>query len=283
MQNFIFLTGQIPMLNGRPMTEGFVEEQTRSCIEAIKETLTLAECTEDDVVKSTIYLKNRSDFPGFNATYAEYFVTNPLVDRISFTGGLDSARQIVRNSAENIAQVSLALGGKSHMLIFAEPDLDSAVNGILLSIFSASGQSCVAGSRLYIQESIFDELLERVRRRASEIVIGDPLDENSEMGPLATMVQLERIKKSVANAVENGATLIHGGKSPGDFDQGWYIEPTILACPHQDLDIVKTEMFGPVVTAFKFTDEQDAIAMANQTDFGLASGIFTNDIGRAMQ
>jgi acyl-CoA reductase-like NAD-dependent aldehyde dehydrogenase len=220
---------------------------------------------------------------GFGEPCGKCLSSHPLVDRISFTGGLDSARQIVRNSAENFAQVSLELGGKSPMLIFEDADIESAVNGILLSIFSASGQSCVAGSRLFIQESIFDDLIERVRARASEIIIGDPMDESSEMGPLATVAQLERIQKSVKDAVDNGATLIHGGKPPANTDEGWYIEPTILACPDQELDIVKTEMFGPVVTAFKFSDEAQAIAMANQTDFGLASGIFTTDVGRAMR
>tara|TARA_B110000503_G_scaffold36706_1_gene60043 strand:- start:35139 stop:36623 length:1485 start_codon:yes stop_codon:yes gene_type:complete len=209
--------------------------------------------------------------------------SHPLVDRISFTGGLESARQIVRNSAENFAEVSLELGGKSPMIIFDDVDLENAANGVLLSIFSASGQSCVAGSRLLIQEAIYDDLLGRIAERAKAIVIGDPCAESTQMGPLATVSQLELIERTVANAVENGATLISGGRRPAHLSHGLYFEPTIIACPHQGFDVVRQEMFGPVVSVVKFKDEADAIALANDTRFGLASGVFTKDGARGLR
>ena len=209
--------------------------------------------------------------------------THPLVDRISFTGGPETARHVVRNSAENFAQVSLELGGKSPVVIFDDADLESATNGVLLSIFSASGQSCVAGSRLLLHESIHDEVLARVAEKASKIRIGDPLDENSQMGPLATRAQLDNIDSTVADAKANGATLVHGGKQPAGMGDGWYYEPTVVACPDQQIGIVQRELFGPVVSALRFTDEAHALQLANDCRFGLAAGIFTADIGRALR
>lgn len=209
--------------------------------------------------------------------------SHPLVDRISFTGGPETARHVVRNSAENFAQVSLELGGKSPVVIFDDADLESATNGVLLSIFSASGQSCVAGSRLLLHESIHDEVLARVAEKASKIRIGDPLDDNSQMGPLATRAQLDNIDSTVADAKANGATLVHGGKQPAGMGDGWYYEPTVVACPDQQIGIVQRELFGPVVSALRFTDEAHALQLANDCRFGLAAGIFTADIGRALR
>ena len=209
--------------------------------------------------------------------------SHPLVDRISFTGGPETARHVVRNSAENFAQVSLELGGKSPVVVFDDADLESATNGVLLSIFSASGQSCVAGSRLLLHESIHDEVLARVAEKASKIRIGDPLDDNSQMGPLATRAQLDNIDSTVADAKANGATLVHGGKQPAGMGDGWYYEPTVVACPDQQIGIVQRELFGPVVSALRFTDEAHALQLANDCRFGLAAGIFTADIGRALR
>ena len=209
--------------------------------------------------------------------------SHPLVQRISFTGGPDSARHVVRNSAENFAQVSLELGGKSPVMVFDDADIESAVNGSIAGIFGASGQSCVAGSRLYLQDSIADRFLDTMVAQAREIRIGDPLAEETQMGPLATTGQLERIEKEVAFAQEEGGTLLHGGRRPNEPNRGWYYEPTIIECPDQKLRIVDTELFGPVLSVLRFKTEADVIALANDTKHGLAAGIFTRDSARSLR
>ncbi|MBM3582877.1 MAG: aldehyde dehydrogenase [Alphaproteobacteria bacterium] len=218
---------------------------------------------------------------GFAEPCGRALTTHPLVARISFTGGPESARHIVRHSAENFAQVSLELGGKSPVMVFEDADLDSATNGVVAGIFGASGQSCVAGSRLYLHERIADKVLDGLVQSARPIRIGDPLAEETQMGPLATERQRTRIEAEVARARAEGAMVRHGGGRPAQLNAGWFFEPTILECPRQDIAIVDTELFGPVLSVLRFKTEEEVVGLANDTKYGLAAGIFTRDIARA--
>lgn len=208
--------------------------------------------------------------------------THPLVARISFTGGPTSARHIVRNSAENFAEVSLELGGKSPFIVFDDADLDSAVNGSVAGIFGATGQSCVAGSRLLLQRRIADAFLERMVALAEGIRIGDPLEEETQMGPLCTPDQLAHIERHVALAREQGGRVLTGGRQPDGFGGTYYL-PTIIDCPSADLTIVDTELFGPVLSVLRFDTEEEAIEIANNSAHGLAAGIFTTNGARQLR
>ncbi|MEZ5774984.1 MAG: aldehyde dehydrogenase [Hyphomicrobiaceae bacterium] len=208
--------------------------------------------------------------------------SHPLVARISFTGGPNAARHVLINSAENFAEVSLELGGKSPFVVFEDADIESAVNGSIAGIFGATGQSCVAGSRLYLHETIADEFLSRMTALAGQIRIGDPLAEETQMGPLCTTGQLHNIEREIAHAVGEGARVLCGGKRPAGL-AGNYFEPTILECPRQDLRIVDTELFGPVLAVQRFRTEEEAIRLANDTRHGLAAGVFTRNGARQMR
>ena len=209
--------------------------------------------------------------------------SHPLVQRISFTGGPVAAKHVLYNSAENFAEVSLELGGKSPFIVFNDADIESAVNGSIAGIFGATGQSCVAGSRLYLHEDIADEFLKRMVELAAKIKIGDPLAEETQMGPLCTNGQLETIEQEVSYAQTQGAALLHGGKRPEGMGNGLFYEPTIIECPSQDLKIVDTELFGPVLSVIRFKDEDQVIKLANDTKHGLAAGIFTKDSARSIR
>lgn len=218
---------------------------------------------------------------GHGAVCGQALTTHPLVAKIAFTGGPVSARHIVRNSAENFAEVSLELGGKSPFIVFEDADIESAVNGSVAGIFGASGQSCVAGSRLYLHEDIADAFLARMVDVARNIRVGDPQADDTEMGPLCTPGQIAHIEAQVALAQEEGATVLHGGnRVAGD---GLYYEPTIIDCPRQDLTIVDTELFGPVLSVQRFRTENEALALANDTKHGLAAGIFTRNSARSLR
>ena len=209
--------------------------------------------------------------------------SHPLVARISFTGGPESARHVLRNSTENFAEVSLELGGKSPFMVFEDADLESAVNGSIAGIFGASGQSCVAGSRLYLQDTIADRFLDAMVGQAKDIVIGDPLDEATQMGPLATTAQIDRIEKEIGIALDEGGKILHGGRRPAQPNRGWYYEPTIIECPRQDMRIVDTELFGPVLSVLRFKTEEEVLGLANDTKHGLAAGVFTRDSARSLR
>lgn len=204
------------------------------------------------------------------------------VARISFTGGPVAARHVIHNSAENYAELSLELGGKSPFIVFDDADIESAVNGAVGGIFAASGQSCVAGSRLLLHEDIADDFLRRMKDVAANVLIGDPMEEATQMGPLCTHGQIETIERQIALAEQQGGNVVIGGKRPESLE-GLFFQPTIIECPSPELEIVDTELFGPVVAALRFKTEEEAIALANNTEHGLAAGIFTRDSARSIR
>ncbi len=204
---------------------------------------------------------------------------HPDVDRIAFTGGPETARHVVRNSAENFAVTTLELGGKSPIVVFDDADLDGAANGLIAGNFGASGQSCVAGSRGLIHRPIFDALAQRIEDKMQGIIIGDPLAADTQIGPLCTAAQVQKIEATLATARAGGARIRFGGAKldrPGN-----YMAPTLVECPTADIETLKTEMFGPVMSLLPFDTEDEAIALANATPFGLGSGVFTQNVARA--
>ena len=218
---------------------------------------------------------------GFGEPCGRVISSHPKVSKVAFTGGCEVAQHIIRNTAENFAHVSLELGGKSPMLIFDDCDMEGAVNGVIAGNFGASGQSCVAGSRVFVQKSIHKELVSRVAERAKEIVVGDPLDDKTQVGPLATAHQVDRAYNVITESVKQGAKLVFGGKRPEHLKIGNYLEPTLLDCPNQSIDSTRTELFAPVMSIITFESEEEAINMANDSEFGLGAGVFTQNIARA--
>lgn len=218
---------------------------------------------------------------GFGDACGRTLTSHPLVARVAFTGGPGTARHIVRNTAENLAATSLELGGKSPVLVFDDVDVDSTANAIVAGIFAASGQSCVAGSRLLVQRGVHHALLERLAEKAGRIRIGDPQDLATEMGPLATLRQRQHIEQVVQASIAAGARCLTGGAVPAGRTDGWYYLPTILDCDHAGLPCVREELFGPVLSVLAFDTEAEALALANDSVYGLASGVFTRDLARA--
>lgn len=204
---------------------------------------------------------------------------HPDIDRIAFTGGPETARHVVRNSAESFAVTTLELGGKSPILVFDDADLDGAANGLIAGNFGASGQSCVAGSRGLIQRSIFESLIEKIEQKVQGISVGDPLDASVQIGPLCTRQQIDKIQAALSASTAAGARIRFGG-APLDTP-GNYMAPTLVECPHPDIETLKVEMFGPIMSLIPFDTEQEAIELANSTPFGLGSGVFTQNLARA--
>lgn len=206
--------------------------------------------------------------------------SHPRVAHIAFTGGPETARHILRASAENLARTSLELGGKSPFIVFDDADLDSAANAQVAGIFAATGQSCVAGSRLLVQDSIKDAFLARLKRKAEAVAIGAPDRMETEVGPLCTARQRDRIVDLIARSVAAGARVVTGGQAPSGA--GFFFPPTILDCSDAPAaPALREEFFGPVLSLRSFATEAEALDLANGTEYGLASGVFTKSLTRA--
>ena len=220
---------------------------------------------------------------GLGEPCGKALTTHDLVEKIAFTGGPETARHIIRNSADNLSQVSLELGGKSPVVLFNDADQENALNGITAGIFAASGQSCIAGSRLYIQSKIYDEFLDKLVKKAEDIKLGSPMDPDTQMGPLNSFKQLENIEKNIKATVEQGGKIRCGGKRSTISNEGYYFPATIIECENHNLPTAENELFGPVLSVMKFENEEEAIHKMNDNQYGLSSGIYTTNLGRAMR
>lgn len=207
------------------------------------------------------------------------------VDKVSFTGGTATGRSIMKAATGNIKKISLELGGKSPNIVFADADFETAVDYALFGIFSNAGQVCSAGSRLLLEESIHDKFIERLVERAKKIRVGPGDDPNTEMGSLVSQQHMEKVLSYIEIGKQEGAKLVCGGNriTENGLDNGYFVEPTIFIDTTPDMRLVQEEIFGPVLVVQKFKDEAEAIQLANNTDYGLAAGVFTQDGAKALR
>ena len=220
---------------------------------------------------------------GFGDPCGKALTSHPFVEKVAFTGGPETARHIIRNSAENLSEVSLELGGKSPVAVFNDAHQENAINGITAGIFGASGQSCIAGSRLYLQKGIYNEFLDKLIERANKIKIGGPMEVDTEMGPLSNFKQLEVIEKNIKLTIEQGGKIRCGGKRHSFSNDGYYFPPTIIECENHSLPAAENELFGPVLSVMKFENEKEVINMMNDNQYGLSSGVYTSDFSRGLR
>jgi aldehyde dehydrogenase (NAD+) len=208
---------------------------------------------------------------------------HPGVDKIAFTGSTPTGRAIASEAGKRLARVSLELGGKSPNIIFEDADLEGAVNGAIAGIFGASGQTCMAGSRILVHDSVYDDVVARIAARADAITVGDPRDDRSEMGAIACKAQYDKVLQYVDIATAEGARLVAGGSAVEvpEFEEGLFVRPTVFADVTNDMRIAREEVFGPIATVLRFGDEDEAVQLANDTQFGLAAGVWTNTVARA--
>ncbi|MGB1886285.1 MAG: betaine-aldehyde dehydrogenase [Paracoccaceae bacterium] len=206
-------------------------------------------------------------------------VSDTRVDKVSLTGSVPTGRKVYTAAAEGIKHVTMELGGKSPLIIFDDANIENAVGGAILGNFYSSGQVCSNGTRVFVHEAIKEKFLERLSARLREAIIGDPLDEATNFGPMVSERQMKIVQDYIEIGKSEGARLICGG---GRLDrEGFYLEPTVFADVRDEMTIAREEIFGPVMAVLDFTDETDVIARANDTEFGLSAGVFTNDLSRA--
>jgi len=222
---------------------------------------------------------------GFGKDVGTPLVGHPLVKKIAFTGSDATGRAINELAAKTFKRVSLELGGKSPNIVFADANIGDAVNGAVSGIFAATGQTCIAGSRLLLQEGIHDAFLEKLLALAKTARMGDPMSLDTQVGPVTTRPQYEKVLGYIDIAKKEGAKLMLGGGAATrpECGKGWFVEPTVFGGVNNRMRIAQEEVFGPVLSVIKFKDEEDATAIANDVRFGLGSGIWTSDIGRAIR
>ena len=220
---------------------------------------------------------------GGGATAGHALVTNPGIDKIAFTGSLETGRQIIAASATNVTRLTLELGGKSPDIVFADADLDQAVPGAAMAIFGNSGQVCSAGSRLFVQREIYDEFVARVADFGAQLKVGNGVEADTQLGPIVSQRQLERVLAYIDSGTAEGAHPITGGArlTDGPLARGFFVAPTVFGSVADDMRIATEEIFGPVVTAVPFDDLDEVTRRANATEFGLGAGIWTTSLRTA--